>query len=109
MSRGRRKTAEPDLSGVGTSVENMGLEQRDHTESVGRKPGDHPAAYSIPQFAAAVGLSRRHVWTLLRRGEGPRIFRVGRRVLVSGSAVEEWISRMEGLAEARSTRGDQAS
>ncbi|WP_041458719.1 excisionase family DNA-binding protein [Ammonifex degensii] len=49
-------------------------------------------AYSIPEFAAAVGLGKSLIYELVKRGEIPSI-RVGRRILIPRSAAEEWLRR----------------
>jgi hypothetical protein len=65
----------------------------------------HPAAYTIAQFVRAVGISRAHLYALIRRGEGPQTFTAGKRRLISGSATAAWIRRNETLAAAQLSRG----
>jgi predicted DNA-binding transcriptional regulator AlpA len=65
----------------------------------------HPAAYTIAQFVHAFGISRAHLYALIRRGEGPKTFTVGRRRLISGLSAAAWIRRKEALAAAQLTPG----
>jgi hypothetical protein len=64
-----------------------------------------PAAYTIAEFCAAYRISKAHLFNLLRRGEGPRIFRAGRRTLISAQSAIEWVRRSEALADAQQLRG----
>ena len=52
-------------------------------------------AYSITEFACAHGLSRAHVYNLLKNGCGPRVIHAGRRTLISREAAAEWRKQME--------------
>ncbi len=47
-------------------------------------------AYSIDEFCRAHGISRAHYFNIQKRGEGPRVMRVGSRVLVSREAAADW-------------------
>jgi predicted DNA-binding transcriptional regulator AlpA len=53
------------------------------------------AAYSVIEFARSHGLSRAHVYNLLKDGLGPRVMRCGRRTLISKEAAEAWRRKME--------------
>ena len=53
------------------------------------------AAYSIVEFAKQHGLSRAHVYNLMRDGVGPRVMRAGRRTLISAEAAADWRRKME--------------
>src|SRR5262245_55651675 len=101
------KATRPGLSTVGIRAHDtalpMVLEQSDHAESENKGSAPQRFAYSIDEAAAGLGCSRSHFFNLLRRGEGPRIFRAGRRTMVSSSEMSAWISRMEALADAKST------
>lgn len=46
--------------------------------------------YSIPQFCDAVGFSRGTFYNLAKAGKAPRVMRIGRRVVISAEAVEQW-------------------
>lgn len=54
-----------------------------------------PMAYSIEECALAYGLGRTTMFNLFSQGRGPRTFRVGRRVLISAEAAQEWIRSLE--------------
>ncbi len=56
-------------------------------------------AWSIPEFAAMHGLSAESIYRAMRTGDGPKTFRLGRRVLVSREAAEEWRERMNSQRE----------
>jgi predicted DNA-binding transcriptional regulator AlpA len=56
-------------------------------------------ANHVNEFCREHGISRGHFYNLLKRGEGPKIMRVGRRTLVSAEAAAEWRRRMEVAAE----------
>ena len=53
------------------------------------------ASYSVRQFCSAHGISRRLLYDLWARGEGPRRKRVGARVLISAEAAAEWRAETE--------------
>jgi dihydropteroate synthase len=48
------------------------------------------AAFSVFGFCIAHGLSRSKFYDMLRKGEGPRLMRCGRRVLISTEAAQAW-------------------
>jgi excisionase family DNA binding protein len=52
-------------------------------------------ADTVDEFCARVGISRRHFYALLRRGEGPPTVTVGRRRLIRRAAGEAWLLRQE--------------
>ena len=57
------------------------------------------AAYSIPQFCQAHSISRALLYKLFEQGSGPRIMRVGARVLISAAAADEWRRKMEAATQ----------
>ncbi|MCU0896724.1 MAG: hypothetical protein MUC55_04405 [Burkholderiales bacterium] len=65
-----------------------------HTKG-GRATQLPPAAFSVPQFCAAHGISRALFYLMLADGRAPRIIKAGRRTLISLEAAEEWRRRME--------------
>lgn len=66
--------------------------------AVGRGIDDLAGAYSIDEFCAAHGgITRQHFHSLMKRGLGPRTFKVGRRTLISRRAAAEWVARMESI------------
>ena len=56
-------------------------------------------AQSVPQFCASHGISRAFFYILQRKGNGPRLMRVGRRTLVATEAAADWRRKMESDAE----------
>ena len=57
-------------------------------------PADRPAS-TIPQFCVDHGISRTLAYQLIKNGKGPRLMKLGRRVLISAEAAAEWRQRME--------------
>jgi predicted DNA-binding transcriptional regulator AlpA len=56
------------------------------------------AAYSIAEFCRAHRVSRAFFYVLLKRGDAPKIMRIGKRRLVSDEAARDWRQRMERAA-----------
>lgn len=56
-------------------------------------------AYSIDEFCFAHGFCRASFYNLLKRGEGPRVMKVGGRTLVSQEAATEWRREREGVRD----------
>jgi hypothetical protein len=56
-------------------------------------------AYTIEEFCRSHGFSRAHYFNVAREGRGPRIMRVGARVLISKEAAAEWRRTREAAAE----------
>ena len=54
-----------------------------------------PLAYSIAEFCAAHRISRAHLYTAIKAGQGPAIMKVGGRRLVSVEAAATWRRKME--------------
>lgn len=50
---------------------------------------------TIPQFCDAHNISRTHLYELIKAGKGPRLMKLGRRVLISAEAASEWRHRIE--------------
>ena len=57
-----------------------------------------PEAFTIDEFCRAHGFSRAHYFNIQSRGEGPRVMRVGTRVLVSREAAADWRKAREEAA-----------
>lgn len=51
-------------------------------------------ALSIAQFCQAYGISRASYYNLIKSGNAPAFFKVGRRTLISVDAVESWTAAM---------------
>lgn len=56
------------------------------------------AAYTIAQFCDAHSISRTHLHNMCKAGKGPRMMKLGRRVLISSEAAAEWRRQMEAVA-----------
>lgn len=52
-------------------------------------------ALSVPEAAAAMGISRAGLYALLARGEGPPTIKLGRRRLIRRDALQEWLRKQE--------------
>jgi hypothetical protein len=52
-------------------------------------------AYTIAEFCDAFRISRTFLYELNKRGEGPRLMRVGRRCLISAQAAADWSRERE--------------
>jgi len=52
-------------------------------------------ASSVDEFCAAHGISRAMFYKILKEGTGPRVMRVGSRMLVSEEASADWRRQME--------------
>jgi excisionase family DNA binding protein len=71
----------------------------------GKRACVRPAAYTVQEFCEAFRLSHATFYNLVRRGEGPRLLRVGRKVLVSTDAIADFIRGGEALASQEPTSG----
>ena len=52
-------------------------------------------ALSLNETAQEVRISRRHLATLIKRGDGPPTVRLGKRVLVRRNALDRWLQARE--------------
>lgn len=57
------------------------------------------ASYTIPQFCDAYHFSRVHYYTLKQQGLTPKELRLGRRVVITRRAAEEWEDRVSAIQE----------
>lgn len=55
----------------------------------------HLTAYTVQQFCIDHHISRRHFYELVKAGRGPRVFRPGRRTLISAEAAADWRRQLE--------------
>lgn len=55
-------------------------------------------AFTIETFCKAHGFSKAHYFNLAKAGHGPRIMRVGSRVLISKEAAADWRREREAAA-----------
>ncbi len=53
---------------------------------------------TIPEAAAALRVSRRHLQNLFRRGDGPPVIRLGRRRIIRREALDRWLAGREATA-----------
>ena len=60
-----------------------------------KAPQSPPVAFSVPEFCSAHRISKALFYILVRDGRGPRIFKVGRRTLISHKAAYDWRCKME--------------
>lgn len=74
------------------------IEEMDHrveeTEWVKHAPLER-LADTVDQFCSRIGISRRHFYELLHRGEGPATVTLGRRRLIRREAGETWLRERE--------------
>ena len=56
---------------------------------------DTLAAISLADFARSIGISRRTLYSVLDRGEGPPTIRIGRRRLIRREAADAWLRSRE--------------
>ena len=52
-------------------------------------------AYTVSEFCERHGISRSKYYELVHAGEGPKVFRVGTKPLISREAAAKWRARME--------------
>ncbi len=87
----------PDTASI-VSVSSVAACANSLDTAVAQGVDDLTGAYSIDEFCAAHGgITRQHFHSLMKRGLGPRTFKVGRRTLISRRAAAEWVSRMESI------------
>lgn len=53
------------------------------------------SAYTIAEFCAEHRVSRTHLYMMVKTGKGPRLMKLGRRVLISVEAAADWRRTME--------------
>jgi predicted DNA-binding transcriptional regulator AlpA len=53
-----------------------------------------PVSYTIPQWCAAYHVSRAHYYTLREQGLAPQELKLGRRVIITRRAAEQWEDQM---------------
>lgn len=49
-----------------------------------------PAVYTVTEFCETHRISRSKLYDLFDDGSGPAVIRVGRRLLISGKAAQDW-------------------
>jgi len=75
-----------------------------------RQHAPEPNAYSILDFCRTHGISKAFFYELQKEALGPRVMKVGRRVLISRQAAEDWVREREAAAlkEARTRSGHRS-
>lgn len=58
---------------------------------------------SVQAFCLRQGISRSHFYNLLARGDGPRIYKIGRLVRVSAEAEADFVRQQEAAEAKRAT------
>ena len=53
---------------------------------------------SVDDFCTMHGISRGLFYQLVKRGEAPRTFKIGRCVRISETAAREWVAEREAVA-----------
>jgi predicted DNA-binding transcriptional regulator AlpA len=56
-------------------------------------------SFSVQEFCVRHGISRSALYNALKAGQGPRLMRVGSRILVSKEAAEAWRREREQASE----------
>jgi len=56
--------------------------------------------FDIPAFCAAHSISRSYFYEIQKKGNGPRLMKIGKRRLISHEAAAEWRHRMEAEGQA---------
>jgi hypothetical protein len=60
-----------------------------------------PASYTIREFCEAHRIAPATYFILQREGTGPRVYRVGRKVLISLEAAADWRAQREAESASR--------
>lgn len=58
-------------------------------------PRDLATVYTVSEFCTAHKISRNHLDNLVKAGKGPRLLRLGRRVLITHEAASAWRAEQE--------------
>jgi excisionase family DNA binding protein len=53
------------------------------------------AVMSVKEFCSAYGVSRAFFYELIKKRQGPRTMKLGRRTLISTEAAETWRKKLE--------------
>jgi hypothetical protein len=54
-----------------------------------------PASYGVREFCDAHNISRTQLYGLWAAGTGPRVFKIGTKIFVTGEAAAAWRAAME--------------
>lgn len=67
-------------------------------QAIGYGYHPHPparSAYTVAQFCDEHCISRTHLYQLNKAGKGPRLMKLGRRILISVEAAADWRRQVE--------------
>lgn len=64
--------------------------------------------YTVSEFCRYARISEGLYFKLQRRGEGPSVARIGRRVVITHSSAQKWIAQKEMATERRAGLGSLA-
>jgi len=79
-----------------TDAQNINIWGREGVKSTnGRHAMNDKLAFSIAEFCVAVGISRRHLYTLWERNQGPPRAKAGDRVIIPTEGAEKWLRELE--------------
>lgn len=81
----------PDAESVSRSTRSIRIERGDVDPQGGSDPGDR-AAYTVPEAARLLGLSRGNVYALVRAGAIPAM-RIGGRWIVPKRRFHSWLDQ----------------
>jgi len=70
----------------------------EHSPPYGVMPADGAAAFTVDGFCRSHHVSRSKLYQMWREGIGPRIMRIGAKVLISTEAAADWRREREAAA-----------
>jgi predicted DNA-binding transcriptional regulator AlpA len=62
--------------------------------------GQAKSTYTVAQFCEAHCIGRTHLYHLIKDGKGPRLMKLGRRILISAEAAADWRRQVESATAA---------
>ncbi|CAM2172336.1 DNA-binding protein [Paraburkholderia sacchari] len=65
-------------------------------------------AMTCDEFCEAMRINRKTLWEMRKRGEAPEIVFVGRKILITHRAAEQWAREMEAKSRAQSDERETA-
>jgi hypothetical protein len=96
--------AEKSSNKIRGSLKKILASKASYQEDFANKDGAPPyAVYTIEDFCMAHCISKAHFYVLLRKGEAPPTFTVGRRRLIARDAALAWVRQNETLAAVQPT------
>jgi hypothetical protein len=73
----------------------LGLGEASHPGKTLDPPTHQRAVYTVNEFCTAHRISRSQLYKLWQAGVGPRIMRVGSKILITNEAAADWRSKRE--------------